>query len=381
MKICFWGGNARALTGDPNGGGELQIALLAKTLARGGHEVVFIDFKTTEDFITLDGIKVFRIKGYNNGIRFIRTFTHRLPKLYRSLKAQNADVYYCRIRDFRHILAFWAARKVKAKFILGLASDLDVMGFISRLKYSYLVTSGGWWLLFNSIFIEIVYPWLLRKSDLVLVQHEGQKQKLLQKHISSIVFPNLIDLTQIPVISNPIHNDFIYVGSLDKRKGFAEFFELVKKSPLHSYKVVGQPRDKTGYLYYEKLKSFENVSLSGRLNHFDTIYQIANSKALISTSVMEGFPNVFIEAWAYGIPVLSLYVDPGSTIKKEELGEVAHGNLHKLLQAMENSRNTKEFANRAKVYIERNHALNANKIKETSCLFIELFNFKKSKRN
>ena len=62
----------------------------------------------------------------------------------------------------------------------------------------------------------------------------------------------LIDLNQIPVISNPIQNDFIYVGSLDKRKGFAEFFELVIKAPFYSYKVVGQPRDKTGYLYYEK---------------------------------------------------------------------------------------------------------------------------------
>ena len=129
MKICFWGNIAGALTGNTSGGGELQLALLAKALARSGHEVVIIDYNTTEDFITADGIKVFKIKGWNNGIRIIRTFTHRLPQLYWSLKAQKADVYYCRIRDFRHILAFWAARKVKAKFILGLASDLDAMTF------------------------------------------------------------------------------------------------------------------------------------------------------------------------------------------------------------------------------------------------------------
>ena len=257
MKICFWGNIAGTLMGNTAGGGELQTALLAKALARRGHDVVIIDYQTSMDFITADGIKVFNIKGYNSGIRIIRTFTHRLPKLYRSLRDQNADVYYCRIRDFRHILAFWAARKVRAKFILGLASDLDAMGFISRLKYNYLVSTGGLWLFFNTILIEMVYPYLLRKSDIVLVQHLGQKQILLQKHIKSIVFPNLIDLTQIPVISNPIHNDYIYVGSLDERKGFAEFFELVKKDPLHSYVVVGQPRDKTGYLYYEKLKSLE----------------------------------------------------------------------------------------------------------------------------
>ena len=374
MKICFWGNIAGALKGKTDGGGELQLALLAKALARVGHEVVVIDFQTTEDFITADGIKVFRIKGWNNGIRIIRTFTHRLPRIYLSLKAQKADAYYCRIRDFRHILAFWAARKVKAKFILGLASDLDAMNFALRFKYHHLAFAGGLWGFFNDLLIEIVYPLLLRKADLVLVQHEGQKEILLKKNIRSVVFPNLFDLITTPVISGYSHNDFIYVGELDKRKGFAEFFEIVQKAPSHSYKVVGQPRDQTGDLYCEKLKSFKNVTLFGRLNHSDTMYQIANSKALISTSPMEGFPNVFIEAWACGIPVLSLYVDPGTIIKKEELGEVTHGNLDKMIEAMDNIKNTSEFATRAKAYVENTHVLNDAKIKEINTLFNELFN-------
>jgi glycosyltransferase involved in cell wall biosynthesis len=372
MKICFWGNIASALTGNTSGGGELQIALFAKGLARGGHEVVVIDLQTTEDFITSDGIKIIKINGWNSGFRIIRTFTHRLPQFYLSLKAQKADVYYCRIRDFRHILAFWAARKVKAKFILGLASDLDVMGLIKRLKYDYTKNTASLWWFFSGFLIELVYPYLIRKADLVLVQHEGQKNILNKKGIKSRVFPNLIELSQLPVLSNPIQKDFIYVGWLDKRKGVVEFFELVKKASLHTFKVIGPPRDKTGYLYYEKLKSFHNVSLLGELSHSDTMYQIANSKALISTSPMEGFPNIFIEAWACGIPVLSLYVDPGDIIKKEELGEVTHGNLDKLLKAMDNNRNTDEFAKKAKAYVEHNHVLNANKIKEISCLFSEL---------
>ncbi len=319
MKICFWGNIAGALKGNTDGGGELQIALIAKALARGGHEVVIIDYRISEDFITADNIKVIRIRGWNNGVRIIRTITHRLPQLYLSLKNQKADIYYCRIRDFRHILAFWAARKVKGKFILGLASDLDAMTFTKRFKFDYIVKTFSLWLITSGILVELVYPWLLRKSDLVLVQHEGQKNMLLKRHIVSTVFPNLFDITEIQVISNQIQKDFIYVGWLDKRKGFIEFFEVIKKAPLHSFKVVGPPRDKTGNRYYNKLKSFENVTLLGQLNHRDTMYQIANSKALISTSPMEGFPNVFVEAWAYGIPVLSLYCDPGSIIEKRRV--------------------------------------------------------------
>ena len=375
MKICFWGNIGKALKGRTSGGGELQYALLAKALAKGGHEVVIIDFQATEDFITADGIKVFKINKWNNGIRVIRTFTHRLPQIYLSLKAQKADVYYCRIRDFRHILAFWAARKVNAKFVLGLASDLDVLNFFIRLKYHHLAFTNGLWGFFSNFLIEIVYPYLLRKADLVLVQHEGQKNILQKKRIKSLVFPNLFELSETRVISDQSHKDFIYVGELDKRKGFAEFFEIIMKSPLHSFKVVGQPRDKTGYVYYEKLLSFNNVVLFGRLNHSDTLDQIANSKALISTSHMEGFPNVFIEAWANGIPVLSLYVDPGNIIKKEKLGEVTNGNLDKLIQIMNDNINTDELAARAKAYVENNHVLNNVKIKEISCLFDELLNY------
>jgi hypothetical protein len=372
MKICFWGNIAGALKGNTGGGGELQLALVAKALARGGNEVVIIDYETKEDFVTDDGVKVYKIKGWNDGIQIIRTFTHRLPLLYRSLKAQKADIYYCRIRDFRHIFAFWAARKVGAKFVLGLASDLDAMNFWMRFKYNHLVSPGGLWAFFNGLLIELVYPFLLRKADLVLVQHEGQKTLLSNKHIKSSVFPNLFEQHDYPAITPNGKKDFIYVGWLDKRKGFSTFYDIIEKSPGHSFRVVGPPSDKTGFRYYQKLKSFPNVTLHGKLSLKDTLYQIANSKALISTSAMEGFPNIFIEAWSCGIPVLSLYVDPGNLIKSEKLGEIAQGNLDKLLSVMKNVDNSIEFQNRARVYVENNHFLNCKKVEEVSFLFKDL---------
>src|SRR5665213_1838105 len=267
MKICFWGNIAGALKGNTDGGGELQIALLAKALAKSGNEVIVIDYKTIEDFITVDGIKVFKINGWNKGIRIVRTFTHRLPELYKTLKAQKADIYYCRIRDFRHILAFRAAKKVNARFVLGLASDLDAMNFWMRLKHDYLFSKRSMWAFSSGFLIELIYPYLIRKADLVLVQHEGQKQILKRKNIGSLVFPNLFEDRKIGPCQSGVRKDFIYVGFLDKRKGFITLFEIIKKSPSHDFTIVGPPRDKSGKLYFKKLKSFSNVTLTGKLSH------------------------------------------------------------------------------------------------------------------
>lgn len=374
MKICFWGNITGALTGKTEGGGELQIAFIAKALAGCGHEVVVVDYGIKKDFITPEGIKVFSIKGWHRGIRIIRTITHRIPGLYETLMEQKADIYYCRIRDFRHIIAFWVSRRLKAKFVLHMASDLDAMDFKGRLKNYYSVQSAGLWWFFSGLLIEVVYPYLLRHADLVIVQHTGQKDILEKKNILPSVLLNIIDTSKMPEHFVKDRKDFTYVGWLDKRKGFPDFFELVDKSPGHTFKVIGPPRDKTGHYFYEKLKNFPNVKLLGELNHARTLKEIADSKALISTSPMEGFPNVFIEAWACGIPVYSLNVDPGCVIEKEGLGVIAHGDLKKIINALDEHNNTPEFISKSLSYVEMNHALNTRKIKEIDKIFTDLRN-------
>lgn len=369
MRICFWGSVADALRGKTGGGGELQIALLAKALAWKGHEVIVLDLDTHTKFVTDDGITVIPVNGYNKGIRMIRTFTHRLPGLYSSFVNINADIYYCRIREYRHILTYMAAKKVKAKFVLGLASNLDILNFGSRWRHFYSSTVEDLWGVFNGIVTEFVYPYLLRRADYVLVQHDDQGNLLKKKGINHIVFPNLIDLNEIPTDTAATKKHFVYVGSLNKRKGFAEFYDLVKMLPSQSFKVIGQPRDETGALFFAKISLCRNVKLLGRLNHKQTLREITNSLALISTSPMEGFPNVFIEAWACGVPVLSLYVDPGSIIEKEKLGVIAHGDKMKLLYEISHFEIDDDFKERAKSYVERNHILNSDKIEEIDNLF------------
>jgi glycosyltransferase involved in cell wall biosynthesis len=370
MKICFWGKIANALLGKTYGGGELQIALLAKALTSLGHEVVVVDLDIEEGFVTNEGITVYPVKGYNSGMKMFRTITHRLPALYSTFVAIKADVYYCRIREYRHLIVYTAARKVKAKFMISLASDLDILSIGKRWKHFYSSNVKDLWGVFNGIMGEIVYPFLLRKADLVLVQHEGQKEILSRKGITTRVFYNLIDANGLKWIKNvDSASDFIYVGSLDKRKGFVDFVEIVKRTPMHKYKVIGKVRDKTGSTLYAQLEHFNNVQLMGKLSHSDTMNAISRSKALISTSPMEGFPNIFIEAWGCGVPVVSLYVDPGDVIKREGLGFVADGSLERMIEKMANISRSEEFSRNARSYVNAYHALTDVRMAEIKSIF------------
>ena len=71
----------------------------------------------------------------------------------------------------------------------------------------------------------------------------------------------------------------------------------------------------------------ENVVVKGRQDHNETMRLIANAKALINTSYYEGFPNIFLEAWGSGVPVISLKVNPGNVFNEHKLGICCEGNL------------------------------------------------------
>jgi glycosyltransferase involved in cell wall biosynthesis len=80
-------------------------------------------------------------------------------------------------------------------------------------------------------------------------------------------------------------------------------------------------------------RDLDNLELSGKLPRERVTELIARAPAVVSTSEAEGMPNVFLEAWARAVPVLSLDYDPDGLIESEGLGLVAHDGQEELARA------------------------------------------------
>ena len=336
MKFCFIGDFSGALKGHTPGGGQLQVALLAKALALKGHEVVIVDPGSSESFITPEGVKLISVPDWDKGLRGVRLFLYRIPRLKKILLEQNADYYYVRMRTYMHLLPFWASKKTKGKFIIATACDLDVLNHFSKFKYDYKPRFNLFRFLTVDFPNDLVYNYLLKKADFVILQHSGQKINQNSAKGKIAIFPNIFDFSNIKVLENTNNEYFIHVGTLNILKGSQNLYDLINALDKNiSIVIVGQPTDKKSENLYKKLQKLQNVVLKGRLNHQDTIQLIANAKALINTSNFEGFPNIFLEAWANGVPVISQNVNPGNVFNKYNVGIYCEGDLNKMKKAIE----------------------------------------------
>lgn len=61
---------------------------------------------------------------------------------------------------------------------------------------------------------------------------------------------------------------------------------------------------------------------------------LSQAFVLINTSTLEGFPNTFLQAGKYGVPLLSFQVDPDGFIEKHKSGLVAHGDFGQLVNGL-----------------------------------------------
>lgn len=363
VSICFVAHNAYGALIEQErghiGGIERQQALMAHWFADQGHNVSVITWDEGQgDSATCD-IRVFGFCRKDDGFPVLRFFHPRWTGLNSAMARANADIYYYNCGDLGlGQVALWA-KFHKKKVIYSVASEPDCKVELPTL----------------STFRErILYRYGLLNADRIIVQTRRQQELLLKGFgLSSIRIPmpcsGFSYNGQLNQSSAP---RILWVGRFSKEKRLEWLLDLAESLPQYVFDVVGDANanNKAAQLLRRRAIEIPNVVLHGRLVHHQLGELYQRACLLCCTSLFEGFPNTFLEAWSAGVPIVSTF-DPDGTIARFELGRTAHTleDLRKGITILaENKELWMKSSSAAKQYFQTNHTIDS-----AMPMFLKLF--------
>jgi glycosyltransferase involved in cell wall biosynthesis len=311
MKVCLLGlHNLSVLCSEYEnhrvGGEPVQQTLLAKALARRGHEVsmVVADYGQIDGLVR-DGVSVFKAFRLDAGIPILRFIHPRWTGLWAALKRADADLYYTSCAGMEVGLLALFCRYFGKKFVFRSASDSDCDK--SRLLIKY---ARDRWL----------YAYGLRRANAILVQSAHQAHMLFENFgLRSEIAGMFVD-KPLSVSNRDI--DVLWVGNIRRLKRPDHVIELSAKLPGVNFHIVGDAMPGEESLYRtvrDAARSRNNLTFHGRLSYSDANKLYCRAKILLNTSDVEGFPNSYLQAWIRGVPVVT-FIDPDGVIEREGLG-------------------------------------------------------------
>jgi glycosyltransferase involved in cell wall biosynthesis len=354
-RICFVAHNAYgALAGLDTGhigGIERQQALMAHWLADHGHHVSMITWDEGHGDCTAGKVQVFAFCRREAGLPGLRFFHPRWSGLVRAMKRANADIYYYNCGDLGLGQISWWACHHDRKTVYSVASDPDCDPKLPTLK--------PWR-------ERILYRYGLRHADQIIVQTLRQ-QAMLQAgfEIAAEIIPmpctGFDDSKPVESYDGPPR--VLWVGRFSHEKRLEWLLDTAEALPQYIFDIAGAANARTEYAkgLQKRAESIPNVILHGRLLHHELGALYRRARLLCCTSIFEGFPNTFLEAWSMGLPIVSTF-DPDQIIAGMSLGKTvcSVNEIRKGVTALlENSIAWQEASVAAQTYFNTHHTLDA----------------------
>ncbi|HZE61723.1 MAG TPA: glycosyltransferase family 4 protein [Burkholderiales bacterium] len=294
---------------DPNiqvvGGAEVQQCVIARLLADNGYRVSMISFDYGQPSpVLVDGVTVYKSFRESAGIPVLRFLHPRLTSTWQVLREVDADVYYQRSSAmWTGVIAEFCRRYGKRSIYAG-ASDRDF-----EIGQEQIVLGRDRWL----------YRRGIARVDRVIAQNPFQRESCRRNHKrDAIVIPSCYELAKD---AKPGNGDrVLWVGTIHGYKRPEILLEIAQRLPHRKFVMIGGPsiggeRLKAGY--YEAIRDraagLPNVEFTGFLPLAGVEPWFDRARLLVLTSVYEGMPNVFLQAWARGVPTVAT-VDVGAPV-------------------------------------------------------------------
>lgn len=316
--ICFvapevWPVLSRNTAIEVVGGAEVQQSILARLLVGAGYRVSMICFDYGQPKrVTLDGIAVLRCHARDAGLPVWRFLHPRLTGFWQAMREIDADIYYQRSAGMlTAVVAAFCRRHGKRSIYAG-ASDSDFGPGRQLIRYR-----RDRWLFERG----------LAAVDTIVVQNEIQQRDCLTHYRrAATIIPSCYEL---PADSQPGAGEYVlWVATLRPGKRPELFLELARRLPHRRFVLAGGAAANApgGKAYFEAMRSaasrLPNVEFTGFLPLALVEPRFDRARVVVNTSVFEGMPNVFLQAWARGIPTVAL-IDVGARWQDKPLYCVA----------------------------------------------------------
>lgn len=316
ISICFVSPNIYQYLPSYNekgvGGAEQQEYLLSKHLIDEGFHVSFVTRKYDDsgNFEEVNGIDVYKSIPEITGVR---NAPRKIVGIFLGLYRADAKIYYVRSGTLFAIITAIFCELFGRSLVYAAATDKDVS---PRRQHSNLV-------------LRALTTRAIRRAEKVIVQTRHQQELFSQNYgQESTVISNGLSLPPESEIIDHEYREFVlWVGRIDREQKHPErYIRLAERLPEIEFLMIGAPVESEEKYYdeiRERAKNVPNLDFVGYVppEEIDDYYRRAF--ALVNTSDYEGFPNVFLEAWRYATPVISLYFSLGGEIEDNEIGYVS----------------------------------------------------------
>jgi len=297
------------------GGAEYQAYLLAQSLAQQNFEVFFLSFNQGKrELIEKDGYKIYSITTHNLLSKAGNPYFLYYYKIKEILSKEKPDIVYRRMGSAIPGILCLLQKKLNFKLLWACAHIRDVEKFkISGLKN----------ILNNVDNIFRIYG--INHADKILVQTNVQRQLLLKNfRRDASIFPNLHPINHIQITKKISPIQILWIANFKDWKQPECFIDLAGKFqdyPHVKFIMVGRSNSsKSWFRIKEKINALKQLEHRGELPMKEVNQLLEDSHIFVNTSLSEGFPNTFIQAWMRKVPVISLHVDPDDMIKKNKIG-------------------------------------------------------------
>jgi glycosyltransferase involved in cell wall biosynthesis len=299
------------------GGAQYQIDCLLQEIRRRGTSEVTYVARTAAEVSSDSGYRILRIGDGGHVSRF--GYLPDAPALYRALQLAKPQVIYQRVGcAYTGIAAAWASRN-GARMIWHVAHDNDVMRESLRDKGNPV-----------RVYIEkrsLEYG--IRRASQIVAQTQQQADLLLRNYgrKAAAVIPNF-QPEPVETIDKSGTVTVVWIAGLKPWKQPEVFVRLARSlADLSHVRFVvagGRMSGSGDRAWTEKLMAqiaaTPNLDYIGEKSQAAVNELLARSHLFVNTSLFEGFPNTFIQAWMREVPVVSLTVNPDGVLDSRRVG-------------------------------------------------------------